>query len=74
MAAKSDNKSKALELAISQVDKQFGTGSIMRLGNGLERSKKIFGSKKKWYENTVLVQKMSIFFMEIFGKSSIIDR
>ena len=33
MAAKSDNKSKALELAISQVDKQFGTGSIMRLGN-----------------------------------------
>ena len=33
MAAKSDNKSKALELAISQVDKQFGIGSIMRLGN-----------------------------------------
>ena len=33
MAAKSDNKSKALELAISQVDKQFGSGSIMRLGN-----------------------------------------
>ena len=33
MAAKSDNKSKALELAISQVDKQIGTGSIMRLGN-----------------------------------------
>ena len=31
MVAKSDNKSKALELAISQVDKQFGKGSIMRL-------------------------------------------
>lgn len=30
--AKEDKRDKALELAISQVDKQFGQGSIMRLG------------------------------------------
>jgi len=28
-----DNKSKALEVALSQIDKQFGKGSIMRLGD-----------------------------------------
>ena len=28
----SDNKSKAIELAISQIEKQFGKGSIMKLG------------------------------------------
>ncbi|MEA1881456.1 MAG: recombinase RecA [Candidatus Marinimicrobia bacterium] len=32
MAATSDKKAKALELAITQVDRQFGKGSIMRLG------------------------------------------
>ncbi|NOZ75291.1 MAG: recombinase RecA [FCB group bacterium] len=31
--AKDDKKAKALELAISQVDRQFGKGSIMRLGS-----------------------------------------
>ena len=31
MAATKDKKSKALELAISQVDRQFGKGSIMKL-------------------------------------------
>ena len=30
--AHDDKKSKALELAIAQVDRQFGKGSIMRLG------------------------------------------
>ncbi|VAV82389.1 RecA protein [hydrothermal vent metagenome] len=30
--AASDNKSKAIDLAISQIEKQFGKGSIMRLG------------------------------------------
>lgn len=29
----SDKKSKAIEIAISQIEKQFGKGSIMRLGN-----------------------------------------
>jgi recombination protein RecA len=28
-----DNKSKALAAALSQIDKQFGKGSIMRLGD-----------------------------------------
>ena len=28
----SENKGKAIELAISQIEKQFGKGSIMRLG------------------------------------------
>ena len=28
-----DKKSKALELSISQIDRQFGKGSIMRLGD-----------------------------------------
>ena len=32
MAAATDKKTKALELAITQVDRQFGKGSIMRLG------------------------------------------
>jgi len=31
MAASKDKKTKALELAISQVDRQFGKGSIMKL-------------------------------------------
>jgi len=31
---KGDNKSKAIELAIGQIEKQFGRGSIMRLGEG----------------------------------------
>ena len=29
-----DNKSKALAAALSQIEKQFGKGSIMRLGDG----------------------------------------
>ena len=32
MVAATDKKTKALELAITQVDRQFGKGSIMRLG------------------------------------------
>ena len=28
-----DNKSKALSAALSQIEKQFGKGSIMRLGD-----------------------------------------
>lgn len=31
---KGDNKTKAIELAIGQIEKQFGKGSIMRLGEG----------------------------------------
>ncbi len=33
MATTENKKTKALELAISQVDKQFGKGSLMRLGD-----------------------------------------
>jgi len=33
MAKSEDAKAKALELAIGQIDKQFGKGSIMRLGD-----------------------------------------
>ena len=29
-----DNKSKALQAALAQIEKQFGKGSIMRLGDG----------------------------------------
>ncbi|MBL8458757.1 MAG: DNA recombination/repair protein RecA, partial [Zoogloea sp.] len=29
-----DNKAKALAAALSQIEKQFGKGSIMRLGDG----------------------------------------
>ncbi|HCU84433.1 MAG TPA: DNA recombination/repair protein RecA, partial [Methylophilus sp.] len=29
-----DNKSKALAAALSQIEKQFGKGSIMRMGDG----------------------------------------
>ena len=29
-------KTKAVEMAFSQIEKQFGKGSIMRLGDGLE--------------------------------------
>ena len=32
VAAKSDDKQKAIESAVSQIEKQFGKGSIMRLG------------------------------------------
>jgi len=31
-----DNKKKALELALSQIEKQFGKGAIMRLGEGVQ--------------------------------------
>ncbi|MFC2076097.1 recombinase RecA [candidate division KSB1 bacterium] len=34
MAAEKTNKDRALSLAITQIEKQFGTGSIMRLGEG----------------------------------------
>ena len=33
MATTENKKTKALELAITQVDRQFGKGSIMRLGS-----------------------------------------
>jgi len=33
MANENDEKQKALELALSQIDKQFGKGSVMRLGD-----------------------------------------
>ena len=33
MANEKDEKKKALELALSQIDKQFGKGSVMRLGD-----------------------------------------
>ena len=29
-----DNKSKALAAALAQIEKQFGKGSIMRMGDG----------------------------------------
>ncbi|HRP97739.1 MAG TPA: DNA recombination/repair protein RecA, partial [Rhodocyclaceae bacterium] len=29
-----DNKAKALQAALSQIEKQFGKGSIMRMGDG----------------------------------------
>jgi recombination protein RecA len=32
MAEKSENKSKALEMALGQIEKSFGKGAIMRLG------------------------------------------
>jgi recombination protein RecA len=31
-----DNKSKALQAALAQIEKQFGKGSIMKMGEGLE--------------------------------------
>jgi recombination protein RecA len=39
MAAEKSNKDKALSLAITQIEKQFGTGSIMRLGEGAIHAK-----------------------------------
>ena len=36
-----ENKEKALELAFSQIEKQFGKGSIMRLGQ--EKAQKGIG-------------------------------
>ncbi len=32
----SDNKKKALDLALSQIEKQFGKGAIMRMGGGIK--------------------------------------
>lgn len=37
MVEKNDNKDRALELAINQIDRQFGRGSIMRLGDSSMR-------------------------------------
>jgi len=34
MAKKDDSRTKAVEMAVSQIEKQFGKGSIMRLGEG----------------------------------------
>ncbi len=34
LADKNSDKSKALAIALSQIEKQFGKGSIMRLGAG----------------------------------------
>ncbi|MEK6776418.1 MAG: recombinase RecA [bacterium] len=34
MAENNNNKKKALDLAVTQIEKQFGKGSIMRLGSG----------------------------------------
>jgi recombination protein RecA len=39
MTPESADKSRALELAIAQIDKQFGRGSIMRLGDDAVRAK-----------------------------------
>lgn len=39
MVKSEDKKSKALELAVSQIDRQFGKGSIMRLGEDAEARK-----------------------------------
>ena len=33
MASKDENRNKALDLALGQIDKQFGKGSIMKLGS-----------------------------------------
>ena len=41
MASKNDNKNKALDLALGQIDKQFGKGSIMKLSGDNEFSKHI---------------------------------
>ncbi|MGE0631375.1 MAG: recombinase RecA [Pseudobdellovibrionaceae bacterium] len=40
-AASSSEKSKALDLAVSTIEKQFGKGSIMRLGTGESLSKDV---------------------------------
>ena len=36
MAQPSDNRQKALELAMGQIQRQFGKGAIMRLGDDVE--------------------------------------
>ena len=36
-----EGRAKALEVAISQIEKQFGKGSIMRLGDHIERPGKL---------------------------------
>ena len=50
-----DEKSKNLDLAISQIEKQYGKGSIMRLGNrdvlvpGQRDSHRLdFASTRRW--------------------------
>ena len=43
-AAKNDGKSEALELAISQITKQFGDGSIMKLGENHSANVELFSS------------------------------
>jgi hypothetical protein len=39
MATINDNKQRALDLAVAQIDRQFGKGSIMRLGDERARVK-----------------------------------
>jgi recombination protein RecA len=39
MATNNDNKQRALDLAVAQIDRQFGKGSIMRLGDERARVK-----------------------------------
>ena len=41
MASKDENRNKALDLALGQIDKQFGKGSIMKLSGDNEFSKEI---------------------------------
>ena len=36
MAAKSEDRAKALDVALSQIDRQFGKGSVMRLGDHVQ--------------------------------------
>ncbi|MDO4888307.1 MAG: recombinase RecA [Actinomycetaceae bacterium] len=36
MAAKAENRAKALDAALSQIDRQFGKGSVMRLGDHVQ--------------------------------------
>ena len=43
-AAKNDGKSEALKLAISQITKQFGDGSIMKLGENHSANVELFSS------------------------------
>ncbi|WP_182354621.1 recombinase RecA [Flaviflexus huanghaiensis] len=41
MAAKSDDRQKALDTALAQIDRQFGKGSIMRLGDQAAQKVKV---------------------------------
>ncbi|MDQ6989099.1 MAG: DNA recombination/repair protein RecA, partial [Mariprofundaceae bacterium] len=40
----SDNKAKALETALAQIEKQFGTGTIMRMGDQARVDIEVIGS------------------------------